>query len=161
MTEDEILALPYRPCVGLMVINPAGHIFAGKRLDNPGNAWQMPQGGVEKDEDPRDAALRELEEETGISAGSVDILAETKDWIPYDLPHHLVRKLWKGRYRGQKQRWFLLKFTGSDSEININTEIPEFSHWCWMPPEDLLSNIVPFKRDTYERVIREFREMFA
>jgi len=161
VTEDEILALPYRPCVGLMVINKHGCIFAGKRLDNPGNAWQMPQGGVEEDEDPRAAALRELEEETGISNGSVAILAETKDWLPYDLPHYLVKKLWNGRYRGQKQRWFLMRFMGDDSEINIDTEIPEFSHWCWMPAADLLDSIVPFKRHTYELVIREFRDMFA
>ena len=161
MTPEEISQLPYRPCVGLMVINKNGCIFAGKRLDNPGNAWQMPQGGVEKGEEPRDAALRELEEETGIVTNSVEILGETSDWISYDLPHHLVRKLWKGRYRGQKQRWFLLRFDGDDSEINIQTEIPEFSEWCWMPAADLLSNIVPFKRDTYEQVIREFRDMFA
>ena len=158
MTPDEIYALPYRPCVGLMVCNPKGGVFAGQRLDSTYDAWQMPQGGVEKGEDPEAAALRELEEETGIPESAVEVVAQTADWIPYDLPHHLVPKLWKGRFRGQKQRWFLLKFHGDDSLININTKHPEFSRWCWLKPEELLEKIVPFKRDTYERVIREFKE---
>ncbi len=158
MNADQINALPYRPCVGIMICNLEGRIFAGQRIDSHMDAWQMPQGGVEKDEDPRDAALRELEEETGIPAHAVEILAETADWIPYDLPHHLVPKLWKGRYRGQKQRWFLMRFLGDDDLINIETEHPEFNRWCWLRPEDLLTRIVPFKKDTYERVIREFHE---
>lgn len=157
MTPEEIFALPYRPCVGLMVCNPAGGIFAGQRFDSTYDAWQMPQGGVEKGEEPKDAALRELEEETGIPASAVEIVTQTADWIPYDLPHHLVPKLWKGRFRGQKQIWFLLRFIGDDSLINIYTKTPEFSRWCWLPPEDLLKKIVPFKRETYERVIREFK----
>jgi len=157
MTPDEINALPYRPCVGMMVCNRAGGIFAGQRIDSTLDAWQMPQGGIEPDESPRDAAFRELEEETGIPADAVEILAETSDWIPYDLPHHLVPKLWHGKYRGQKQRWFLMRFLGEDSQINIETATPEFNKWCWMPPEDLLGKIVPFKRDTYEQVIREFQ----
>ena len=158
MNADQINALPYRPCVGIMICNLEGRIFAGQRIDSHLDAWQMPQGGVEKDEDPRDAALRELEEETGIPAHAVEILAETADWIPYDLPHHLVPKLWKGRFRGQKQRWFLMRFLGDDDLINIKTEHPEFNRWCWLRPEDLLTRIVPFKKDTYERVIREFHE---
>lgn len=161
MNPDDILALPYRPCVGLMVCNRQGRIFAGQRLDSSMDAWQMPQGGVEQGEDPRDAAYRELHEETGIPAEAVEILAETADWIPYELPHHLVPKLWNGRYRGQKQRWYLMRFLGDDRLIDIHTEHQEFSRWCWLPPEDLLARIVPFKRDTYERVIREFHEMVA
>jgi putative (di)nucleoside polyphosphate hydrolase len=157
MTEDEILALPYRPCVGIMICNRDGGVFAGQRLDGASDAWQMPQGGVEKGERPEAAALRELEEETGIPAHAVNIVTETVDWIPYDLPHHLVPKLWKGRYRGQKQKWFLMRFNGDDTLININTEVPEFAAWAWLPPEKLLDLIVPFKRNTYERVIREFQ----
>jgi putative (di)nucleoside polyphosphate hydrolase len=156
MNADQINALPYRPCVGMMICNLEGRIFAGQRLDSNMDAWQMPQGGIEKGEEPRDAALRELEEETGIPETAVEILAETSDWIPYELPHHLVPKLWNGKYRGQKQRWFLMRFLGDDALINIKTKDPEFSRWCWLRPEELLSRIVPFKRDTYEHVIREF-----
>jgi len=157
MDPEHILTLPYRPCVGMMICNREGRIFAGQRLDSNLDAWQMPQGGVEKGEDAQEAALRELEEETGIPPHAVEVLAETADWIPYDLPHHLVPKLWKGRFRGQKQRWFLMRFHGEDDVINIETEHQEFSRWCWLPPEELLTRIVPFKRDTYERVIREFQ----
>jgi putative (di)nucleoside polyphosphate hydrolase len=158
MTEDEILALPYRPCVGIMVCNKLGGVFAGQRFDSSYDAWQMPQGGIEKDEAPRDAALRELEEETGIPPHAVEIVAETQNWIPYELPYHLVPRLWNGRYRGQKQLWFLMRFTGDDDMINIQTKHPEFSRWCWLQPEELLNRIVPFKRRTYAQVIREFKE---
>jgi len=141
----------------MMVCNRRGGVFAGQRLDSAMDAWQMPQGGIEHGEEPEEAALRELREETGIPPESVQVMAETRDWIPYDLPHYLVQKLWKGQYRGQKQRWFLMRFVGDDSQINIKTAHPEFSRWCWLPPEELLQKIVPFKRDTYERVIREFQ----
>jgi len=161
MDPDRIDELPYRPCVGIMICNRDGQVFAGQRLDGQADAWQMPQGGVEMGEEPRDAALRELEEETGIPPDAVEILAETADWIPYDLPHRLVPRLWNGRFRGQKQRWFLMRFLGEDSLINIETEHPEFGRWCWLPPEELLTRIVPFKRDTYEQVIREFHAQVA
>lgn len=156
MTPEEIEILPYRPCVGLVVMNAAGEVFAGQRIDSPGDAWQMPQGGVDKGETPVQAALRELGEETGIRQGSVEILAETSGWIPYDLPHDLVPKLWKGRFRGQTQKWFLLKFNGEDSEINIVQEHQEFSRWTWMKPDELIEKIVPFKTHIYTQVFADF-----
>lgn len=161
MSPDEIEKLPYRPCVGIMLCNARGGVFTGRRLDNNADAWQMPQGGIEADEDPQTAALRELEEETGIPKSAVEVVAQSGDWINYDLPHNLVPKLWKGRFRGQKQIWFLMLFTGDDSLVNIQTEHPEFSHWQWMQPSDLLDSIVPFKRETYAQVIREFKDQIA
>lgn len=157
MTPEQIAKLPYRPCVGLMVVNADGKVFAAQRIDNPGPAWQMPQGGVDEGETPREAALRELQEETGLGPEKVSILAETPQWLPYDLPHDLVPNLWKGRFRGQEQKYFLMRFHGEDSDINIETEHPEFSRWTWMDMDALLDNIVPFKRDTYAEVIAQFR----
>ena len=156
MTPEQIATLPYRPCVGVMVVNRDGLVFAGQRTDNLSDAWQMPQGGVEKGEEPVTAALRELEEETGIPASAVEVLGETDEWIPYDLPHDLVPKLWKGRFRGQEQKWFLLRFDGDDSLVNIETEHQEFRDWRWIPRGELLDKIVPFKRHTYEQVFAAF-----
>lgn len=156
MTPEEIEKLPYRPCVGLMVLNMAGEVFVGQRLDRDYDAWQMPQGGVDPGEEPRDAALRELEEETGITRDLVTIEAETADWLPYELPRDLVPKLWKGRFRGQEQKWFLLRFRGTDDQVNIQTAEPEFKEWRWLTPDKMLDGIVPFKREVYARVVSEF-----
>jgi putative (di)nucleoside polyphosphate hydrolase len=156
MTPEKIAKLPYRPCVGVMLMNAEGHVFVGQRIDTDAAAWQMPQGGVDKGEAPRDAALRELWEETGISADLVTVEAETDDWLPYDLPHDLVPRIWKGRYRGQEQKWFLLRFHGTDDQVNIATDHPEFSEWRWLPVSELVDNIVPFKRDVYARVLAAF-----
>lgn len=156
MTPEEIAKLPYRPCVGLMVLNAKGEVFVGQRTDRNYDAWQMPQGGVDPGETPVQAALRELGEETGITPDLVDIEAETDDWLPYDLPHDLVAKLWKGRYRGQEQKWFLMRFQGVDAQVNIDTDDPEFAAWRWMPPAELPDAIVPFKRTVYKRVLDAF-----
>ena len=153
--------LPYRPCVGVTLINPAGLIFAGRRLDSTADAWQMPQGGIDGDETPRAAALRELEEETGIKSDRVRFLAKTHHWLTYDLPPELLGKVWGGKYRGQRQKWFLYRFEGSDSEIEIEKDHPEFSAWRWIGADDLLASIVPFKREVYAQVIRSFRASLA
>lgn len=151
----EIAALPYRQCVGLAIVRPGGHVFAGERLDTSG-AWQMPQGGIDAGESPRIAALRELQEETGLTEEVVSIVGESEGWIRYDLPSDLIGKAFKGRFRGQEQKWFLMRFDGPDTQISIDTEHPEFGRWQWMTPEDLLASIVPFKRETYAAVFAEF-----
>lgn len=158
MTPEEIAKLPYRPCVGLMLMNAEGKIFVGQRNDRHKDAWQMPQGGVDKGEAPRDAALRELWEETGVTADLVEVVTETDGWLPYDLPHDIVPKIWKGKYRGQEQKWFLLRFTGTDDQVNIQTEHPEFTEWKWQAPDRLIEEIVPFKREVYAQVIKAFAD---
>lgn len=152
----DVSHLPYRPCVGLMILNRENKIFAGQRIDNRAEAWQMPQGGVDEGETPRQAALRELEEEVGLVCGEIEIVAESADWIPYDLPAHLVPTLWGGRFRGQIQKWFLVRLITDDSAINIETEEPEFRAWQWLDAETLMEKIVPFKRATYRQVFAAF-----
>ena len=156
MTPEDIARLPYRPCVGVMLVNPAGRVFVGQRIDRDVDAWQMPQGGIDDGETPREAGLRELREETGVTADLVTVEAETSDWIAYDLPHALVGKIWKGQFRGQTQKWLLARFLGRDDQIRIATEHPEFGSWKWLDPGDLVANIVSFKRDVYVRVLAEF-----
>ncbi|MCV2867528.1 RNA pyrophosphohydrolase [Defluviimonas sp. WL0002] len=153
--------LPYRPCVGVMLINDAGRIFAGQRFDSPIAAWQMPQGGIDAGEKPRNAALRELGEETGIAPELVEFVAKSADWLTYELPSELLGKVWGGKYRGQKQRWFLFRYLGRDDQIDIATEHPEFSEWRWVTAEEMIAAIVPFKRAVYERVVSEFRDWLA
>jgi putative (di)nucleoside polyphosphate hydrolase len=153
--------LPYRLGVGIMLINPASHVFVGQRLDNSLEAWQMPQGGIDEGEDPFDAALRELEEETGIHNRHTELIAESSDWYKYDLPEQLIGKMWKGKYRGQKQKWYALNFTGNERNINIKTSEPEFRSWKWAKPQELPEIIVPFKRKLYQDLVQEFSEILG
>ncbi len=156
--NSKVSDLPYRPNVGLCIINHQGKIFSGKRLDMPSDAWQMPQGGIDAGETPAAAALREMTEETGIVPDHVKWLAETRDWITYDLPEELIGRFWGGKYRGQKQKWYAYQFIGQDSDIEIETAHPEFSAWEWKSKNELIDAIVPFKKEIYQKVFLEFRE---
>jgi putative (di)nucleoside polyphosphate hydrolase len=149
--------LPYRPCVGVMLLNAEGLVFVGRRIDQTVEGWQMPQGGIDGNETPRDAALRELKEEIGTD--HAEVLREMDEWLTYDLPQHLLGAALKGRYRGQRQKWIAMRFTGRDGDIDVNTKEPEFAEWKWLAMEALPRLIVPFKRDTYARVIEAFRDL--
>jgi putative (di)nucleoside polyphosphate hydrolase len=148
----------YRPAVGVMLVNDAGKVWVGQRLDSSLEAWQMPQGGLDPGETPREGALRELHEETGIDPSLVEIVAEAKEELTYDLPHDLIGKIWKEKWRGQRQTWFLARFLGTDADVRIDTPHPEFRAWKWAEPEELPAMIVPFKRALYEQVLAEFRD---
>lgn len=170
MRDDHkrFLDLPYRLCVGVMLLNDRNEVFVGKRRAelgpehvNGGYAWQMPQGGIDAGEDPYPAALRELYEETSVS--SVTLVAEAPDWYSYDLPQEILRRSWRGRYRGQKQKWFALRFTGDEAEINVRRPAgghkAEFSDWRWAPMASLPELIIPFKRPVYEQVVAAFADL--
>jgi putative (di)nucleoside polyphosphate hydrolase len=151
-------ALPYRPAAGVMLLNADGLVFVAQRLDSTPEAWQMPQGGLDPGEDPLAGALRELEEETGITADKVEIVARAPEELTYDLPDDLVGKMWKGQWRGQRQTWFLARFTGEDADINLETAEPEFRAWKWTDPKNLPAIIVPFKKRLYEDLLHAFAE---
>lgn len=153
--------LPYRPCVGVVLIRPDGLVFTGQRIDSAAPAWQMPQGGIDEGEKPREAALRELWEETGVTADLVEFVAKTPDWVTYDLPDDLMGKIWGGKFRGQRQKWFLFRFLGRDDQIRIATDHPEFSTWRWIGADEMIASIVPFKRAVYEQVVAAFRPHLA
>lgn len=148
----------YRRGVGVMLLNSAGKVFVGARIDNTDEAWQMPQGGIDKGEEPWATALRELEEETGIAPHLVERVATCPERLKYELPDALRGKLWKGKYVGQDQDWYLAHFLGSDSDVNIHTKHPEFRQWKWVEPRQIPDLIVPFKRDLYRRLLSEFAE---
>jgi len=158
--------LPYRPCVGIMVLNRDGRVFIGRRSNGPEHvdamhAWQMPQGGIDPDEDPWQAALRELHEETNIR--SVERLGEIKEWLSYDIPRDIIGQAWSGKYRGQKQKWYAVRFTGDESEIDTahpaGGHKPEFLAWRWEPMANLPALVIPFKRKVYEQVVAAFRHL--
>jgi putative (di)nucleoside polyphosphate hydrolase len=165
MTEKSLIAA-YRPCVGVMLLNAEGLVWIGRRSDKQndegkGHWWQMPQGGIDGGEDPAIAAARELAEETAIT--SAKIIAEAPDWYNYDLPEHLIGRSWKGKYRGQTQKWYAMRFLGHDSEVNLAPpgHKQEFDAWRWAPMDEMLDLIVPFKRSVYESVIKAFRHLGA
>lgn len=150
--------LPYRAAVGVMLLNAEGKVFVGQRLDNALDAWQMPQGGLDKGETAEAGALRELEEETGVARDLVEIVARASRTLDYDLPEDLVGTVWGGKYRGQRQTWFLARFLGTDADVHIDTAEPEFRAWKWAEPRDLPAMIVPFKEALYRAVLAEFAD---
>ena len=155
--KKEFQDLPYRSGVGIVVLNKNNEVFVARRIDNPKNFWQMPQGGVDKNEDFLTAAFRELEEETSIK--SVELIKELDGFITYNLPDHLLGIIWKGKYKGQTQKWFVMRFIGEDSEININTKHPEFLEWKWVKLSEITKLVVNFKFDLYQEVQRKVEKI--
>lgn len=151
--------LPYRLGVGIVLLNREGLVFVGQRIDRTTEAWQMPQGGIDEGEDPRAAAFRELEEEIGTA--KADIISESSNWLTYDLPPELIGKVWRGKYRGQRQKWYAMRFTGRDQDIALDKHEPEFNEWKWVSLNELPDLIVPFKRNLYAQVVAEFRHLIA
>ena len=156
MTDDQL----YRRGVGIMLLNEHRHVFVGRRIDNRDEAWQMPQGGIDDGEDPWPSALRELKEEAGIRRKLVERIACHPQQLRYDIPDAIAARLWKGRWKGQLQDWYLARFLGSDEDVNIATKHPEFSHWKWVEPQLLPELIVPFKRDMYRTIVEGFSKYF-
>ncbi len=166
MSEPELRAFDavppgYRPNVGVVLIDARGRVFAGQRVDQTVPAWQMPQGGIDPGETVRAAALRELEEETGVAAALVEPLAETERWFAYDLPPDLARRMWRGRFKGQAQRWVALRFLGRDDDIDLARHHREFASWAWLTPAEVEAGIIPFKRPIYRAVLAEFRRLLT
>ena len=150
---------PYRPCVGIMLINSVNQIFVGQRFDNHGDAWQMPQGGIDAGETPIEAGFREMYEEIGTNKAK--LLCEHPDWLSYNIPEGLANQLWDGKYRGQTQKWLAFRYMGDDADINIATEQPEFCEWRWSTVDSLHQLAVPFKRPVYSKIIADFKDIFA
>ena len=157
--KKEFSKLPLRNGVGIVLINKENKVFVGKRIDNPMNFWQMPQGGVDENEDYLKAALRELEEETSIK--NVDLIKELDEMTTYELPDHLLGIIWRGKYRGQKQKWFITRFIGSESEINLKTKSPEFLEWKWIEIDRLIDTVVGFKKNVYIKVVKEIKKVIS
>lgn len=153
--------LPYRPCAGVILMNRDGRVFVGQRIDSTLEAWQLPQGGIDPGEDAETAALRELFEETGVTADKVELVARAPRELTYDLPEDMIGKVWKGKWRGQRQSWFLYRFLGDDGDVRIETEHPEFRAWRWSEPATLPAMIVPFKKALYEELLVVFADHFA
>lgn len=154
---SDLAALPYRPCAGVMLANRTGRVFVGQRLDSSADAWQMPQGGIDPGESAEEAAIRELGEETGVPGDLVQIIARSRTEHFYDLPDDLMGRMWGGKYRGQRQYWFLMRFMGEDGDVDIHTKHQEFRAWRWAELDELERLIVPFKRPLYHAVVEEFR----
>lgn len=161
MSQSAAQTRRYRLGVGMVLLNPNNQVFVAQRIDNPGPAWQMPQGGIDEGEDPLAAVYRELEEETSIAPSAVELVASSQDWLSYDFPEDLAAKLWGGAFKGQKQMWYLGRFSGREQDINLETDHPEFSAWKWVPFGDVPGLIVPFKRPLYELIVAEFAPLIA